>query len=710
MNLNNKEKKIKSTIEEITGIKLNHQDSDNVNDKGYSKSKIIIKDGKGVELVKVQNLEDFENIFSSIDKNIILKYAKENEFSKWLKSIGEVDLADKFISIEQEFDDGEKLRKKMIDVMEDYRYSINQGYVSSYERTDDEFRLKLSHIGTGSFGGKARGVAFLAKILSKYITDDMFPGLRITFPRSIVLATDVFDSFIEHNNLSKSDLFHLSDERIASKFMTGSLPATIIGDLRSFIRKTRHPLIVRSSSLLEDSLLQPFAGIYASMLFPNESLETELRFQEVCNSIKYVYASTYFEKARTYIKSTQKDVSDEKMAVLLQEVVGNKHDTYFYPTISGVAKSYNYYPSGPCKPEEGIVYLALGLGKAIVDGGSSYCFCPEKPKAPLSGTPKDFIKYSQKNYYALKLKSIYTIVNKNEETTLEKLDVDIAKKHGVLDKIASTYFVREDRLNPGLFEGGAIVIDFSPIINYDEIPLAKALKLLLRVGEIALGYPVEIEFAVNFDKNESQPAELTILQIRSMIPPDKYHDVNIENIDVNKVLFYSENALGNGIISGIKDIIYIKSESFQMSNSTRTVIQIRNMNIKLMEADKPYMLIGPGRWGSADPWLGIPIIWSDIAGVKVIVETPYKERPIDPSQGSHFFHDMMSSQVGYLITKQDKGNVDWNWLESLNILEETEDVKHVVTPSELEVSIDGKRGKAIIIEKSKTNNRIKSKK
>ena len=710
MTINNKEKKIKSTIEEITGIKFNHQDSYNANNKIYSKSKIIIKDREGRELAKVQNLEDFENIFLSIDKNIILNYARRNEFSKWLKSIGEVDLADKCILIEQEVDDGEKLRKKMIDIMEDYRYSINQGNVTIYERTDNEFHIKLSHIGTGSFGGKARGVAFLAKILSKYITDDMFPGLRITFPRSIVLATDVFDSFIEHNNLSKSDLFHLSDERIASKFMAASLPATIIGDLRSFIRKTRRPLIVRSSSLLEDSLLQPFAGIYASLLLPNESWETELRFQEVCNSIKYVYASTYFEKARTYIKSTPKDVSDEKMAVLLQEVVGSKHDNYFYPTISGVAKSYNYYPSGPCKPEEGIVYLALGLGKSIVDGGSSYCFCPEKPKAPLSGTPKDFIKYSQKNYYALKLKSIYNIVNKNEETTLEKLDIDIAKKHGVLDKIASTYLVREDRLNPGLFEGGAIIIDFSPIINYDEIPLAKALKLLLRVGQITLGYPVEVEFAVNFNKNESQPAELTILQIRSMIPPDKYHDVNIENIDVNKVLFYSENALGNGIISGVKDIIYIKSESFQMSNSTRAVSQIRKMNNKLMDAGKPYMLIGPGRWGSADPWLGIPIIWSDIAGVKVIVETPYKERPIDPSQGSHFFHDMMSSQVGYLITKQDKGNVNWNWLESLKLLEETEDVKHVVTPYELEVSIDGKRGKAIIIEKPKTDSKIKSKK
>ena len=710
MKINDKEKKIKSAIEEIIGIKSDKQNFSYDKDKNFSEFKIIIKDGKGKELAKVQNLKDFEDVLLSVDKNIILNYAKRNEFSKWLRNLGEVELADKCISIEREVDEGEKLRKKMIDIMEEYRYSTNLASVASFQRIDDGTHIKLSCIGKGSFGGKARGVAFLAKILSKYVTDDMFPGLRITIPRSIVLSTDVFDSFIDHNDLLKLDISHLSDERIAANFVDASLPATIIGDLRSFIRNTRRPLIVRSSSLLEDSLLQPFAGIYASMLLPNETWETDLRFQEICNAIKYVYASTYFEKARTYIKSTPKNINDEKMAVLLQEVVGNKHGDYFYPTISGVAKSYNYYPSGPCKPEDGIAYLALGLGKAIVDGGSSYCFCPERPKAPLFGTPKDFMKYSQTSFYALKLPSVYTTVNKNEETSLEKLDVDVAGKHGVLDKVASTYFYKDDHLYSGLYDEGALVIDFGPIVIDNALPLAKALKLLLRVGELALGYPVEIEFAVNFSKEESEPAELIILQIRSMIPPDKYQEVNIENIDVNNILCYSENALGNGIIDNIKDIVYIKSESFHMSNSNRAVSQIRKINTKLMEAGKPYMLIGPGRWGSADPWLGIPIIWSDIAGVKVIIETPYKERPIDPSQGSHFFHDMISSQVGYVITKKDKGNIDWNWLDSLTVIEETEDVKHVKTHSELEVRIDGKRGKAIIKEKLMMDNKIKAKK
>ena len=696
MNLDDKEKKIQSVIKEIIGFTLNRQENIYNKKKKRINPIFIIKDINGKELAKVKNLKGFENVLLSLNKDIILRHAKRNKFSEWLKSIREDELADKYRSIEQEFNEGEKLRKKMIDTIEEFRYSINKDYVTSFLRSDDAHHKKLSHIGTGSFGGKARGIAFLAKILSKYITDDIFPGLRITIPRSIILSTDVFESFVEHNDLANLDIYHLSDERIASKFMASSLPATIIGDLRSFIKNTKRPLIIRSSSQLEDSLLQPFAGIYASMLLPNESWVTDLRFKEVCDSIKYVYASTYFEKARTYIKSTPKDISDEKMAVLIQEVVGNKHDVYFYPDISGVAKSYNYYPSGPCKPEDGIVYLALGLGKSIVDGGSSYCFSPEKPKAPLFGTPKDFMRYSQKSYYALKLESVYSIFTKNEETTLEKLEIDIAKKHGVLDKVASTYLHRDDRIYPGLSDEGAVVIDFGPIINYDAIPLAKALKLLLRVSELTLDYPVEIEFAVNFSKDESEPAELIILQIRSMILPNEYHDINIENIDYDNVLCYSEKALGNGIIRGIKDIIYIKSESFHMSNSNRAVSQIRKMNAKLMDEGKKYMLIGPGRWGSADPWLGIPVIWSDIAGVKVIVETPYLERHIDPSQGSHFFHDMISSQIGYLITRKYKGNIDWNWLESLKVTEETEDVKHVETPYELEVIIDGKLGRAII--------------
>jgi len=661
---------------------------------------IVFEDDKGKEVSRVRNMKDLGNAMLSIKGNMLVKYAKRNDFSKWLKIRGEIELAEKFLRTEkEEIKDGEHLRKKLLDIFEEYRYSHTQATVTSYQRDTLETQTNISRIGKGALGGKARGLTFLAKLVSKYISDEMFPDLKITVPRTIVLSTDVFDTFVHQNNLISPDLYYIPDERIAARFMGASLPATVLGDLRSFIKKTRKPLVVRSSGVLEDSLLQSFAGIYDSILLPNESWETDYRFQEVCNAIKYVYASTYFEKARTYIKSTPKNIGDEKMAVLIQEVVGTKHESYFYPTISGVAKSYNYYPSGPCKPEDGIAYLALGLGKAIVDGGCTYCFCPERPNVPMFGTPKDFIKYSQKKFYALNLKSIYQIANRNEETSLIKLDTEVAKNHGVLDKIASTYLIKDDSLYPGIYDEGSIVIDFGPITNYDAIPLAKALKLLLLISEISLGYPVEIEFAVNLSETESHKAELVILQIRSMLPPGKTHDIVIDEYDSARDICYSENALGNGIIDNIRDIVYVKS-SFDMSTSNLVVGQIRKINSKLMGEGKPFILIGPGRWGSADPWLGIPVFWSDIAGVKVIVETPFKERTIDPSQGSHFFHDLISSQVGYLITKDGKGNIDWKWLDSLPVVEETQDIRHVIAPS-LETKIDGKSGKAVIRKKDK---------
>jgi CheY-like chemotaxis protein len=663
---------------------------------------IILRDTNQKELYRIKNIKDFEDAVLSVDDTILIKAASDHLFSTFIYARGENTLAEKINKAEKEITTSAELRKRLIDLLEEYKYAQTQASVTPYERTALAAYLEINRIGKGALGGKARGLSFLAKLVSKYISDDMFPNLRISIPRTLVISTDIFESFLAQNSFPNEELFNLPDERIALKFMSASLPATILGDLRAFIHNTRKPLVVRSSGVLEDSLLQSFAGIYDSILLPNESWETDFRFQDVCNAIKYVYASTFFEKARTYIKSTPKNIGDEKMAVIIQEVVGRKHETFFYPAISGVAKSYNYYPSGGCKQEDGIVYLALGLGKAIVDGGSTFGFCPERPTVPLYGTPKDFMKYSQRKFYALNLKSMYRIVERNEETSYSILEVEDARRHGILDKIASTYVRQDDTLYPGVYEEGSLVIDFGPITQYDAIPLAQALKLLLRISEITLGYPVEIEFAVNIGQTESERAELVILQIRSMVPPGKTSDIVVDDFNAKTDICYSENALGNGIIDTIQDIVYVKP-SFNMSNSAQVVSQLRSLNSKIMEEKKPYMLIGPGRWGSADPWLGIPVFWSDIAGVKVIIETPFKERAIDPSQGSHFFHDLISSQVGYLITKEGKGNIDVQWLNSLPVVEDMTDVRHVRVPFEIEVKIDGKQGKAVI--RKKKNNR-----
>jgi pyruvate phosphate dikinase-like enzyme len=659
--------------------------------------KIIISNKKKEEVLKIDSINDLKTAIEDLDANVLMNCAKKFDFSRWLYSIGEIEYSSKCKIIEKKCNNSKELKTNFFEMIEQYQYAINQTAISSFSQYINDPMVKLSRIGEGALGGKARGLAFMAKIMSKYRIQDLFPTLKITIPRSIVLSTDVFDMFMDHNHLTELDFYHLSDERISSKFVKASLPPTVLGDLRSFIRNTRKPLIIRSSGLLEDSLMQPFAGIYASMLLPNDSWETDLRFQEVCNAIKHVFSSTYFEQARTYIKNTPKHLADEKMAVLIQEIVGDRHGNYFYPTISGVAKSYNYYPSSSCKPEDGIAYLALGLGKSIVDGGSSFAFCPVKPKKPLFGTAKEYMKYAQQSFYALNLRSIYKYVNVNEETSLDKLDLDTAKKHGVLDKVVSTYIYQDDQIYPGLYDGGSHVIDFGPIINYNMIPLSKAINLLLNISEIVLGYPVEIEFAVNVSNKDEIPSELIILQIRSMIPPDKEIDVNIDEIHADNIIISTENCLGYGIASDIYDIVYVDQDLFDMSKSIQVVEQIRKINEKLMDSKTPYMLIGPGRWGSFDQWLGIPVLWSNIAGAKAIVEIPYKERHIDPSQGSHFFHDMIASNVMYLITKKEE-DVDWNWIKNQQTVEKTDFIRHVRTSKPFKIIVDGKKGKGIVIQ------------
>ncbi len=652
----------------------------------------------------INALSEFEKIFINNTAKTFSSLINTHNISRWLFGIQEKELAIKIKEIERNVESVARFHQLIIDTIEEYNYSLHQATVTDFSRNIKEPQANIHRIGDGSLGGKARGLAFLAKILSKYISEEMFPNLKITIPRTIVLSTEIFDKFIEQNKFSLDELVSFSDERLASHFLKGNLPATILGDLRAFVRNTRKPLIVRSSGMLEDSLFQPFAGIYASVLLPNESWETDLRFQEVCNSIKYVYSSTYFSKARTYIRSTPKHIADEKMALLLQEVVGQKHGKYFYPTVAGVAKSYNHYPAGPCSPEDGIVYLSLGLGKSIVDGGSTYCFCPKRPKTPLCGTPKDFLPYSQKKFYAIDLTSFYKTMGDHEENSLAHLDIDEAKKHNTLDSLASTYSYRDDRLYPGIEEEGYIVINFAPLLQLDTLPMAKALELLLSISEIALGYPVEIEFALNIPEDEEETAELVILQIRNMMPSSETENIDLTDFKKEDIVCYSENALGNGTIDGIKDIVYIDPESFDMADSQQIVPVLRDINLQLMEKEKPYLLIGPGRWGSADPWLGIPVIWSDIAGAKAIIETSVKEKVIEPSQGSHFFHDMVSSQVGYLITQAKNSILNWDFLHSLSKENKEKSVYHVTSNMPLVIHLDGRNRKGIIVKTQKIQN------
>ncbi|MFP4142403.1 MAG: PEP/pyruvate-binding domain-containing protein [Thermoplasmata archaeon] len=667
-------------------------------DRRFIPVSLKLKAEDSFENVEIKAVDELEEIVEGLGEKQIKELIYESELIAWLRNLTEFELAERIEEIKDRKISPGSRKEKLLDILEGHRYSGYKSAITDFRRGRSDQVNQINRIGDGALGGKARGLAFISKLFSRYLPEDLFEELEITVPRTIVLTSDIFDKFLEENDIVEPRLFDLSDERISSKFIDGSLPATVIGDLRSFIRETRTPLIVRSSGLLEDSLTRPFAGVYSSMFLPNESWETSLRFKEVNDAIKHVYASTFFEEARNYLRSTPKNISDEKMSVIIQEVVGKKHGKYFYPTISGVAKSYNHYPTQDCKPEDGIVYLALGLGKEIVEGGSSYFFCPECPRSPMFGTPKDFVPHSQNEFYALNLESVYRVVGKDEETSLVKLGINKAEEHGVLDKVASTYSPQNDRLYPGIHREGSRVLDFAPVINYGSIPLAKAIKVLLDVSEIALGYPVEIEFAVEFDEEEERSAELVVLQIRNMRSKRIFEEVNIEGYDEEGLVCQSEKVLGHGMLTEIEDVVYVKPEDFEMSYSEKAAEEIRNINAGLRENNDYYLLIGPGRWGTTDPWTGIPVKWGDITGSKVIVEIPAKGRTIEPSQGSHFFHDMLSSETCYMVVDDDS-NIDWEWLEEREVEKELKYVKHVRLEEPLEIQVDGKSGRGVIKKK-----------
>jgi hypothetical protein len=539
------------------------------------------------------------------------------------------------------------------------------------------------------------------RILSAHLPDGSFPGVRIAIPRTVVLCTGIFEQFLDDNKLLEKDIASMPDDRIAAAFLEADLPIAVLGDLRAFVEEVRTPIGVRSSSLLEDALFQPFAGVYESLMLPNSSNETDARFQHLCDAVKFVFASTYFEKARTYIQATPSKYGDERMAVVVQEVAGKRHGDAFYPDVSGVARSYDYWPFGSCANTDGIANVALGLGKTIVDGGTSFRFCPLHPNVPHYGSVRELMKQSQKTFYAVNLGSEVGHTGLDDSATLSVKPMEDAERDGILEELVSTYDPQGDRLYPGTGRDGARVLDFGPMLQGDAFPLANIVGLMLRMGEVSLGCPVEIEFALTLDRTGEGRHEFTFLQVRSMVAKADLVSVELGEISKGEALCQSDSVMGNGIVDGVRDFVYVDPEGFDLSKSQSVVPKVRKMNKSLMDAGTPYVLVGPGRWGSTDPWLGIPIIWSDIAGAKVIVETPVEGRIIDPSQGSHFFQNMSSLKIGYFTIKpRFAEDFDWAWLRALPAVAEDGEVRHVRAPEPVQTRIDGRTGRGAILKKA----------
>ena len=563
---------------------------------------------------------------------------------------------------------------------------------------------RFTVIGTGSLGAKAYGLARLSRLLETQIAPSFAATMRIDIPLLTVIATDQFDRFMEQNKLLETARSRLSDSALTMAFLKADLPAALVRALRAFLTQVRTPLAIRSSSLLEDTMGEPFAGVYATRMAPNNHPSLEDRLQSLMRDIKYVYASTYMKKAKDYLSAVGRHSHEEKMAVIIQEVVGTSHGERFYPHLSGVARSHNFYPLGLARPEDGVVELALGLGKTVVEDGIAWSYSPAFPHvSPPYNTVRDLLKQTQKEFWAIDMTGSPTAPTSTEIDNLKQYPLSCAEGDGILNLLASTYRPEDDRIMTGISGTGPRILNFAPILLGDSLPLTPLLQQLLQECEQALGNMVAIEFAMTLNHGGSEPARFGFLQARPMVVSESLAEVPVSELTGENVLAASESALGNGKLDAIDNIVYLRPEVFNVAHSRAIGQELETINQRLLSSEQPYLLIGFGRWGSSDASAGIPVNFAQISGARVIVEATLPNINFMLSQGSHFFHNLTSFKILYFsVSHTGLYRVDWQWLSKQPVVTESHFVRHVRTPAPLEVKVDGRSGRGVIF---KTCNR-----
>ncbi|MBW2589280.1 MAG: phosphoenolpyruvate synthase PpsA, partial [Deltaproteobacteria bacterium] len=659
----------------------------------------------GREIARASNLRAMEKILPSIPDKSIFFHATRNHFSSWLMARSEILLASKLKPLKtSDFSNVKELKNHLIASIQERRKGRQKGIITDFVSGNFDPDADFIKIGKGSLGGKARGLAFMSTQLKKnphFL--EKFEDITISVPKTLVISTEAFDSFINENKLRDIPSCDFSDNQITEIFLQSSLPDWLHSYLKLFIDHINYPLAIRSSSLLEDAQFQPFAGIYKTYMLPNQDPDPAQRLMQLVIAIKLVYASTYLEIPRAYARSTLHRTEDEKMAVIIQQLSGDRYGDYFYPALSGVAQSYNFYPISHMKPEEGIAHIALGLGKTVVEGETSLRFSPKYPQfLPQFSTVDDILKNSQRFFYALKMvdspESFALNGKATDDDTLTKLEIDDAQDHAPVINLSSTYIPEENRIRDAGNVPGYRVLTFAGILKYDFFPLPQILKEILKIGRKGMGSPVEIEFSVNIDFNKKKKPEFSLLQIRPMAISLHNRDVEITEKEINSAFCFSTMALGNGKFKDITDIIYVRPDSFDPARTVEIAGEIGKINRQMVQQNRKYLLIGPGRWGSADRWLGIPVTWNNISGIGAVVETTAENLKADPSQGSHFFHNITSLGISYLTIKEnDKDFLDWEWLQSLLPESETDYLRHVKLDRPITLKIDGKKSRAVLI-------------
>lgn len=668
----------------------------------FSFGDFVFRTREGLEVGRATDLRSLEEQLHLVPEESILFHAERNHFSNWLKARTEFWLAHQLRPRKvSDYVSTAALRKDLIQSLHNYRNIRQRGIIADFTKESFDPDSSFARIGGGSLGGKARGLGFVSTLINDYNVRNRFEHVLISVPSAVVIGTDVFDQFVDENNLRNFAITCSDDREITRRFVEATrFPEEVLGELAGFLDLMRAPLAVRSSSLLEDSQYHPFAGVYETYMLPNRHSNPLVRLNDLLTAVKRVYASTFYQSAKDYIKVTSYRLEEEKMAVIVQKMVGAAHDQRFYPDFSGVGRSYNFYPHPPQKSSDGIVSLALGLGKTVVDGGNAVRFCPKYPNDLIQFySVKQTLDNTQRGFFAVDLEANSDFGIETRDTLTKLYGLDVAERDGTLHFAGATYSPENDAIYDGLARNGIRVVTFGPMLRNKAFPLPQILELLLDMGPWGMGTPVEIEFAGNVGKPDGRPMEFGMLQMRPLVVYREQEQLNVEDFDRNALICQSDQVLGNGVIEDIRDAVVVDLHLFDRARSREVAHEVSILNAKLVAENRPYLLIGVGRWGTLDPWLGIPVTWDQIAGAKAIVETGFKDLSVAPSQGSHFFQNITSFLVGYFTVNlhAHQGYLDWDWLLAQEPLERLAFTRHIRFTAPLIIRINGHSNKGVIL-------------
>ncbi len=656
------------------------------------------------EIDRAESLESLQRALQNVPLESIEYHARRNHFSNWLANRGYFQLADQLKPlVYSDFvsdDAGSDLRQVLIEGIAAQRKALVEDKVVLFNRESYDPQIKYIRMGDGSIGGKARGLVFLVNYLKRFNFKNKFPDITIDIPNFVVLSTDIYDSFMESNNLMEEIGSCRSDEDINALFLAGTFSRQVREDFRYYLKKNTQPLAVRSSSLLEDNYFEPFAGIYTTLMVPNCSTNLSTRLKQLEDAVKLVYASTFHQNARAYMTATGHRSEDEKMAVVIQQLIGKTHGSRFYPTFSGVMQSYNYYPQQKLKREDGLANIALGLGRTVVEGEKSLKFSPRYPKIiPQFFSTQSIFKSSQNRFWSLHLAGCEDRKKiNNEDSNLELLDLDLAEKDGELQTVGSVYHANSDTFRENFYETGTRAVTFANILKWKMFPLSESLVEVQKIMKSGMGSEIEMEFAANIYNDGSRKGEFFILQIRPQITYANLNFIQYDALDAEDFLARSEICLGNGVTDDIHDVLYISRKDFNILETQKIVEELRGFNDKF-DRKRKYILLGPGRWGTADPMLGIPVAWMEISNARCIVEIGLDDLYLEPSFGSHFFQNITSLNISYFTLPPSKTTSDlqWDWLDTIEPVDRSKHIRHLHFDKPLIVQVEGMTGKGLIL-------------